>query len=230
MGSYLQKAGPGFGIERCLYESNTGYACQSPIIVKENIFSVNLLLQTLNAVEKTADTTKSPIDRHIAAFIAARSSENMDEPISRLGDLDNTIKTLSMLRLLVKLQNTMNIGILLGLTKWIGGLMGPVIKLYHSRVKRKEVEAAVPRIVRRGSLSELLSLLDNPVEKQKDQKNYISAVEEFSKAEDEILEIKENTGSESEASDKTSKQTAAFISGLIMVLIITIMIVTGAKS
>ena len=223
---YLQKAGPGFGIERCLYESNTGFACQSPIIVKENIFSIDFLLQSLNAAEKTVDTKNSPIDRHIAAFIAARSKADMDEPLSKLGDLDDTIKTLSMLKLLVDLQKTMNTGTLLGLAKWVGGLMGPVIKLYHSREKRKEVEAAVPKIVRSGSLSELLSLLDNPLEKEKDEGNYLTAVDEFGEIADEIEKIKENTGPESESGDRTSKQAAAIISGLIMILLIIIMIVT----
>jgi hypothetical protein len=223
---YLQKAGPGFGIERCLYESNTGFACQSPIIVKENIFSIDFLLQSLNAAEKTVDTKNSPIDRHIAAFIAARSKADMDEPLSKLGDLDDTIKTLSMLKLLVDLQKTMNTGTLLGLAKWVGGLMGPVIKLYHSREKRKEVEAAVPKIVRSGSLSELLSLLDNPLEKEKDEGNYLTAVDEFGETADEIEKIKETTGPESESGVRTSKQAAAIISGLIMILLIIIMIVT----
>nr|HIL75732.1 hypothetical protein [Rhodospirillales bacterium] len=226
MSGYLQKAGPGFGIERCLYESNTGFACQSPIIVKENIFSIDFLLQSLNAAEKTVDTKNSPIDRHIAAFIAARSKADMDEPLSKLGDLDDTIKTLSMLKLLVDLQKTMNTGTLLGLAKWVGGLMGPVIKLYHSREKRKEVEAAVPKIVRSGSLSELLSLLDNPLEKEKDKGNYLTAVDEFGETADEIEKIKGNTGPESESGDRTSKQAAAIISGLIMILLIIIMIVT----
>ena len=223
---YLQKAGPGFGIERCLYESNTGFACQSPIIVKENIFSIDFLLQSLNAAEKTVDTKNSPIDRHIAAFIAARSKADMDEPLSKLGDLDDTIKTLSMLKLLVDLQKTMNTGTLLGLAKWVGGLMGPVIKLYHSREKRKEVEAAVPKIVRSGGLSELLSLLDNPLEKEKDEENYLTAVDEFGETADEIEKIKGNTGPESESGDRTSKQAAAIISGLIMILLIIIMIIT----
>ena len=49
---------------------------------------------------------------------------------------------------------------------------------------------------------------------------------EFSKTEAEIAEIKKKIGPESELGDRTSKQTAAVISGLIMVLIITIMIVT----
>ena len=191
-----------------------------------NIFSVNFLLQTLNLAEKTVDTKKSPIDRHIAAFIGARSNENMDEPLSKLGDLDDTIKTLSMLKLLVDLQNTLNIGTLLGLTKWIGGLMGPVIKLYHSREKRKEIESAVPRIVRSGSLSDLLSLLDDPLEKQRDEKNYLTATKKFAEVEDEITEIKKNTGPESESGEKISKQTAAIISSLLMVLIMIIVIVS----
>jgi hypothetical protein len=194
--------------------------------VKENIFSIDFLLQSLNAAEKTVDTKNSPIDRHIAAFIAARSKADMDEPLSKLGDLDDTIKTLSMLKLLVDLQKTMNTGTLLGLAKWVGGLMGPVIKLYHSREKRKEVEAAVPKIVRSGSLSELLSLLDNPLEKEKDKGNYLTAVDKFGETADEIEKIKENTGPESESGDRTSKQAAAIISGLIMILLIIIMIVT----
>ncbi len=226
MASHLQKAGPGFGIERCLYEANPGCACQSPIIVKENIYSVSDLLQTLNSVQKLVDTKQSPIDRHIAAFIASRSSDNMDESVSKLGDLDDAMATLSMLRLLVDLQNTMNIGTLLGLAKWVGGLMGPVIRLYHSRGKRKEIESAVPSIVRSGNLSELLSLLDNPTEKQEDEKNYLAAVKEYSETEDEIEEIRNNIGPESESGERTSKQAASVISGLIMIVIIFLIMIT----
>ena len=226
MSSHLQKAGPGFGIERCLYDANPGCACQSPIIIKENIYSVSDLLQTLNQVEKLTNTTQSPIDRHIAAFITSRSAENMDDSISQLGDLDEAIATLSMLRLLVNLQNTMNVGTLLGLTKWVGGLMGPVIRLYHSRGKRREIEGAVPSIVRSGNLSELLSLLDNSREKQVDEKNYQAAAKEYKETEKEIIEIGDNIGPTSEIGERTSKQTAAVISNLIMIIIIFFIIVT----
>ena len=226
MSSHLQKAGPGFGIERCLYDANPGCACQSPIIIKENIYSVSDLLQTLNQVEKLTNTTQSPIDRHIAAFITSRSAENMDDSISQLGDLDEAIATLSMLRLLVNLQNTMNVGTLLGLTKWVGGLMGPVIRRYHSRGKRREIEGAVPSIVRSGNLSELLSLLDNSREKQVDEKNYQAAAKEYKETEKEIIEIGDNIGPTSEIGERTSKQTAAVISNLIMIIIIFFIIVT----
>ena len=226
MTGYLQRAGPGFGIERCLYESNPGFACQSPLIIKENIFSIEFLLQTLNLAEKSVDTKKSPIDRHIAAFMGARSNSDIDEALSKLGDLDDTIKTLSMLKLLVNLQDTMNSGTLLGLAKWIGGLMGPIIKLYHSRKKRKEVEAAVPKIIRGGNLSELLALLDNPQEKKEDERNFEIAAKQYAEADDEIEKIRVTTGPESESGDRTSKQAAAGISGLAMILIIIIMIIS----
>ena len=151
----------------------------------------------------------------------------MDRYLSELGDLDDTIQTLGMLRLLVHLQDKMSAGTLMGLTKWVGGLMGPVIKLYHSRPKRKEVEAEVPRIVRSGDLSELLTLLDDPVAKQIDETSYLAAVEEFGQAEDEIHSIEHDTGPGSEAADRTSKQAAAITSILIMIFIVSMIIMAG---
>ena len=158
--------------------------------------------------------------------MGARSNSDIDESLSKLGDLDDTIKTLSMLKLLVNLQDTMNSGTLLGLAKWIGGLMGPIIKLYHSRKKRKEVEAAVPKIIRGGNLSELLELLDNPQEKKEDERNFEIAAKQYAEANDEIEKIRATTGPESESGDRTSKQAAAGISGLAMILIIIIMIIS----
>ena len=186
-----------------------------------------MLLPTLNAVEKSVDTKKSPVDRHIAAFIAARSEGNMDDHLSELGDIDDTIQTLGMLRLLVLLQDKMKAGTLMGLTKWVGGLMGPVIRLYHSRTTRKEVEADVPRIVRSGELSELLTLLDDPETKRLDEDNYLAAVEEFGLAEDEVLGIEQDTGPGSDAADRTSKQAAAITSILIMIFIVSMIIMAG---
>ena len=104
--------------------------------------------------------------------------------------------------------------------------MGPIIKLYHSRKKRKEVEAVVPKIIRGGNLSELLALLDNPQEKKEDERNFEIAAKQYAEADDEIEKIRVTTGPESESGDRTSKQAAAGISGLAMILIIIIMIIS----
>jgi hypothetical protein len=224
---FLKHAGPGFGIERCLYVTNTGSPCQSPIISSENIFTIDMLLPTLNAIEKSVDTKKSPIDRHIAAFIAARINRNIDSYLSQLGDLDGSIQTLGMLRLLVYLQDKMSAGTHMGLTKWVGGLMGPVIRLYHNRQKQKEIESEVPRLVRSGNLSQLLSLLDDPIAKQEDEKNFAVAVKEYHEAGDEITDIQENTGPGTEIAEHTSKRAAAITTILIMVFVVSMIIMTG---
>jgi hypothetical protein len=224
---FLKNAGPGFGVERCLYETNAGSPCQSPIISNENIFTIDMLLPTLSSAEKSVDTKKSPIDRHIAAFIAARINENIDSYLAQLGDLDGSIQTLGMLRLLVYLQDKMSAGTLMGLTKWVGGLMGPVIRLYHNRQKQKEIEADVPRLVRSGDLSKLLSLLDDAVAKKEDEANFLIALKEYHEAGDEINDIEENTGPGTEAADHTSKRAAAIASILIMIFIVSMIIMTS---
>ncbi|MBT7957440.1 MAG: hypothetical protein HN731_19735 [Rhodospirillaceae bacterium] len=224
---YLQKAGPGYGIERCLYETIPGHACRSPLIAMQNVSVIEEILPTLDAAEKMADTKKSPVDRHLAAFIAARTEGSIESQLGQLGDLDETFQILGMLRLLVELQDRMNTGTLLGLTKWVGGLMGPVIKLYHSRSTRRDIEADVPRIVRSGDLSELLGLLDDPVTRKKDELEYLAALEEFEEAEEEVLGIEENTGPGSEAALRTSNQVAAVTSILIMIFIISLIIMAG---
>ncbi len=224
---HLQKAGPGYGVERCLYETNPGYPCQSPLIKSDNIIEIDELIPALNAAEKNVDTKKNPVDRHIAAFIGARHQVNVDRELGEIADPDKTIQILGSLRLLAHLQERLKSGPQHGLSKWLGSLMGPVIKIYQSRKTRKAIEAEIPRIVRTGDLDELLGLMDDPETKLRDEAGYADAIEEFSTAEEEIVKIEFDTGPNSDAADKTSKQVAAVTSILIMIFIISVMIMTG---
>jgi hypothetical protein len=213
---HLQKTGPGFGIERCLYETNKGYACQSPIIAKENVFTLDQLLPALNAVEVFENTEESPIDQHIGAFIAARSQENIDGFLTNL----DTAQALSVLRLLVYLQRKTKAGQLINLKKWIVGQIGPLSSHYHNLAKRKEIEAEITNNADSGDLSALLSMLQDPVAKQKDDADFLEAVQEFDAIKKELGNIEKNTGPESLLADQSSKRAAAIISALIMIFIV----------
>jgi hypothetical protein len=213
---HLQKTGPGFGIERCLYETNKGYACQSPIIAKENVFTLDQLLPALNAVEVFENTEESPIDQHIGAFIAARSQENIDGFLTNL----DTAQALSVLRLLVYLQRKTKAGQLINLKKWIVGQIGPLSSHYHNLAKRKEIEAEITNNADSGDLSALLSVLQDPVAKQKDDADFLEAVQEFDAIKKELGNIEKNTGPESLLADQSSKRAAAIISALIMIFIV----------
>lgn len=224
---HLQKAGPGFGIERCLYLTNPGFPCQSPLVKAENIIELDDLIPTLNLAEKTVDTKKNPVDRHIAAFIAARIQGSVDAYLGEIADLDKTTQILGSLRLLAHLQERLNSGPQHGLSKWLGSLMGPVIKIYQSRKTRKAIEGEIPRIVRTGDLNELLNLMDDAETRHIDEAGYAAALEEFSTAEDEIVKIEIESGPNSDAAAKTSKQAAAVTSILIMIFLISVMIMSG---
>ena len=105
--------------------------------------------------------------------------------------------------------------------------MGPVIKIYKSRKTRKAIETEIPRIVRTGDLNELLSLMDDPEMKLRDEAGFASAIEEFGTAEEEIVKIGLDTGPHSTAAGKISKQAAAITSILVMIFIISVMTMSG---
>ena len=224
---YLQKAGPGFGVERCLYELNPGCPCQSPIIIKENIFFSSMLLPTLDKIVGITDTQKSPVDRHIAAFIATKIKDDLEQHLSEIGDFDKSIQTLGMLKLLVHIQNNSSSVPLLGLAKWVGGLMKPSIRVYKSRKLRKDIESGIPQIIRNGNLGELLKLIDDPSHKEEDKIGYQTAMNEYKEAEEAILKTEKNSNPESEIAVKTSKQAASVISILIMVFISSLILLAN---
>jgi len=224
---YLQKAGPGFGVERCLYELNPGCPCQSPIIIKENIFFSSMLLPTLDKIAGTTNTQKSPIDRHIAAFIASKINDDLEQYLSEIGDFDKSIQTLGMLKLLVHIQKNLSSTHLLGLAKWVGGLMAPAIRIYNSRKLRKDIESGIPQIIRNGNLGELLKLIDDPSHKEEDQLGYQTAMNEFKEAEETILKTETNSDPESEVAVKTSRQAASVLSILIMIFISSLILLAN---
>jgi len=224
---YLQKAGPGFGVERCLYELNPGCPCQSPIIIKENIFFSSMLLPTLDKIAGTTNTQKSPIDRHIAAFIASKINDDLEQYLSEIGDFDKSIQTLGMLKLLVHIQKNLSSTDLLGLAKWVGGLMAPAIRIYNSRKLRKDIESGIPQIIRNGNLGELLKLIDDPSHKEEDQLGYQTAMNEFKEAEETILKTETNSDPESEVAVKTSRQAASVLSILIMIFISSLILLAN---
>jgi hypothetical protein len=115
---------------------------------------------------------------------------------------------------------------LLGVTRWIGGQVGPIIRLYHSRATRRDLEAEIPSIVRRGSLPELLAVLDNPELRNTDQTGFAASVTEFQKAEDEIAEIQATSRPSSEHVQRSARQVAAVISICLMICIVSLMIMT----
>jgi hypothetical protein len=219
----LQKTGPGFGAERCLYESNTNLACRSPLLGGRYVAHIEDLLPALDLIEKNIDSKQRPYDRHIAAFIASHINSDIDELLDQTADSDDAVAALAVLKLYASMQVTLQLKETTGLSKWLGGQMGPVIRLYKSRGTRRRLEAEVPKLVRIGWLPDLLGLLDDYDARIKDSGDYADAREEFSEADAEIERIQENSTPESETVQRGAKQAAAVLSIVITCIVVTMM-------
>ena len=223
MRGHYQRRGSGYGIERCLYELNPTLPCQSSLVVADYVVEVQDLLPALDTAANREDTKLSPVDRHIAAFIAARSDQDVEPHLKALGD-DAPAKTVEgMLSLLALLQWKHGPQAVYGLSSWIGGLLGPAINAYHSRTVRKDIEHEIPRLVRQGSLPELFDLINNAEQRLQDERGFEAAIDEFVQAENEIQEIEGSDTARAETAERIGQQAAAMTSVLVALVFISIM-------
>ena len=222
---YLSINEPGYGFERCLYEINPSMPCQSEFIVKDYIFNIDDLLLALDAASNHIDTSTSPMDAHIAAFIAARFEEDIHPHLKALASPTQETATVGLLSLLAFLQWKLRVNALFGLSSWVAGLLGPAINTYYSRTTRRAIEREIPRLVRKGSLPELFDLIDNAENRRTDSDGYEAAATEYAAAEYEIRDT-EGTGSERQTkAERTGKQSAAVLSIVLMFIVVSVLFI-----
>jgi hypothetical protein len=98
--AYLKNTDLGYGTERCLYELNPSLACQSPLIIQEYVATLEELLPALDDAAKRADSRSRPVDRHVAAFVAAHFKRDIDPLLRELSDPDEKRSSIGLLSLL----------------------------------------------------------------------------------------------------------------------------------
>lgn len=219
----LNNKDPGFGIERCLYESNPSLPCQSPLLLQEYVLDVDHLLPALDRAANSQDLKHKPMDRHIASFITARFKEDINPHMKALASDSANTQTIGMLSLLAFIQWKLRVEPLYGLASWVGGHLGPAINAYHSRTTRKDIEREIPRLVRRGSLPELFDLMDNADRRREDIEGFEDAVAEYAAAELEIQDIEGRGEEQLTKAERTGRQAAAMGAVLLTMTLILIL-------
>jgi hypothetical protein len=223
---YMNVGDLGYGYERCLYEINPSMPCLSEFIAKDYVIDIDTLLPSLDAAANNVDTNIKPMDRHIAAFIAAHFQEDIHPHLKALAASSEEASTIGMLSLLAYLQWKLKIGPLLALSSWVGGLLGPAINTYHSRTSRREIEKKIPRLVRKGILPELFDLIDNAEKRREDAAGLEAAITEYTAAEYEVRDI-EGAGTERQTkAERTGKQAAAVLSIVLAMIIMSILFIS----
>jgi len=220
--AYLQAPGPGYGLERCLYETNPALPCQSPHLSNLYVTEVRELMPALDDAAGHAGAGTRPMDRHIAAFIAARFSHDIEPHLTAIGESREDKSLIGILSLLALLQWRLKVPPLFGLSSAIGGMLGPAINTYHNRETRREIEREIPRLVRQGSLPELYDLIENTERRRRDRDGYAAATAEFTAAEAEIQEIEGSDVARSAASVRMGRRSAAMAAMVIALVTVSV--------
>lgn len=219
----LNNSGIGHGIERCLYTLSPSFACFSEVLEDHLVTDVRDLLPALEEIVSTRGKLQKLVDRHLAAFIAARGKTNLDRRLAALesakGDV-NQIR-LGMLGILAALQHKYGPSELPCLTEWLAGELEPAINRFGARSTRDEIRKRLATAASGGRLTELNSCLNNDKSLRIDEMAQKKATREFLAAGREIdqLESKEFQDSVQELAWKIATAISATVAGMTAIIL-----------
>lgn len=160
---YLKMNALGFGLERVLYELNPSLPCQSPMLKPFHVTTAIDALQTLDVMSKTKTGDHTVVDRHLAAFLAAKIDLRKQVRLSELTSIDALIHNneLAMLRILSIAQQKSGSPKLVGLCAWAGMHVEKMTNEIHNRVVRRQQKLKLKRRAAGGMLVDVLSAVLN---------------------------------------------------------------------
>ena len=227
---YVTRQQIGYGLERCLYEFNPGWPCQSPLTHGRYVCEMAQLLPALETNAEGGVGDREPVDRHIAAFCAARIRPTPERALQTLADPpDEASRRLAMLRLLSDVQRQYGPHHVPHLAGWLAGLLEPVIETYHNRRFRERLRETIQRTVEGGDLSQLLFVVDNIEARDRDKRGFEAARREYAELARHVNWLQQGGLTSRAHVTRMSRNAATAISALlagVMLVMLTVYHVT----
>lgn len=225
LGRWVTDSSPGSGIERCLYDLNPNLPCRSPITGGRWVSDPSQLLPAIDTVASKGAMGRQPIDRHVAAFLAARSHADTAQLLGLMQPQSvDEHSAIGTLRLLAELQQSFKSKPLPGLGAWCADLLKPVIDTFHHRKRRGKLLEVTMAVARSGNLSALLKLVDDAQFKKIDRTGFEKAKERYSQAEADLAALEKNAAKRVDDARRKGREVAALISSGLAVLTVGIML------
>jgi len=168
--AYLKKPGPGFAIERCVYEMNKGMACQSPRFKDANAVQIRDLMEALDI---GAQRGEQQLDRHVAAFLAARYSGSIDSELKEFSNAETGEEALvAQLTIFAAVQFKHGPRKLPNLTALFFDHLDLLLAPFHNTELRALIRRSAAQVAESGKLPELLGVLRNRNYMRMDKKGF----------------------------------------------------------
>jgi hypothetical protein len=218
--AWLRLRGWAGGLPRLDYALNPLLPCRAKLFADRPAARPADILPALEAAAGRADHRAAPpIDREMAAFIAARMEGRLDAEIAALGDASDPAEAaVRQIAVLAELQTRQKAPPLPGLTAWLAALVAPTLAAWHNRVTQAARDAALAAAVPAGDLPALLRLIDDPAARDADQRGHAEAREAMQQLDVRLARLAAGADGRAETALRLGQETAAVI-GLIALVI-----------
>ena len=210
MAPYLSEPRPGFGIERCLYAENAGLPCLSPVLRPSGVFELADLLPALEAVAATLPDDRL-VDRHVAAFMAARCGDDLDESLREMADSDAAASATATLAVLARIHALHPGAPRPRLARWIGRKLPAVAAAIRHRPTRAALELNAARYIAQGDLCALQALICDPQRLRREESALRAAVAAWLRAETELHVLDDRLPARQRAAQSRGARFASMI-------------------
>jgi hypothetical protein len=218
---------PGQGIERCLYELNAEIACLSPLVIDSCVVELVDLLPALERLPREAFTEDFLTDRHILAFLTARSSKITDMMLRQAVGRKSALQRLvHQVRMLALVQSTSK-QLAPGLTRNLAALLKDTAEaeIHGSNLKEmvlKDLEAAGPG----GRIDLLLKTLEESGALETDRRGFEAARAEYGEGQKKLAELRDVHTKAQKRASALGPQIAGLVglaSGLMAIALMALM-------
>ncbi|MFM2044652.1 MAG: hypothetical protein RLY86_3228 [Pseudomonadota bacterium] len=209
----LEHTGPGFGIERVLYELCPASPCLSPLIRDRYALTMGDMMAALDQVAGQATKGRDPMDRHIAAFIATHNKKMSDRLFSPLaGQTEPAKRIIATMVILADVQNRFGPARLPKLCDWLVQQMDPAFKRFRNRHTREKLLHEAERVARDGVIDALVRLVDNADSLRRDESGFVQATRRYEGLTTRIDMLRQRIKLKGEGPSAKGRQWAAIIS------------------
>lgn len=216
MAGMMAQAGPGFGFERVIYEISASMHCLSPLIESRLIVNYEDLLPAMEAAVSERLPPNEPLDRHTAAFIAARCRQVTDRWVRPLAaDSDGFARIVAQVRLMAFVQGLSNNGPLPNLCRWLEIHLRPVLSQFHNLKRRKQMLSELEVAAKSGIIGKMMSLVEDSQARAKDEQGYRAAIASFGRADMQIRNLQNEANYMEYTAKVLGEQVSAVASGVI---------------
>jgi len=158
----IERPGPGYSVERVLYELDGGMPCRSELIGDYYVTSLKDLLPAIDAALPGAEAGTMPVDRHIAAFAAAKIARPIERELAQLANTADPIGyRMGILRLLAAVQRQQPNNDLPRLAEAMLELLKPVVESFHKIQTRSELRNKLEQLAAHSDFAQMADLLDD---------------------------------------------------------------------